>query len=91
MGPNKQKDDYLIRFIGDGEIELFHVAKNKAREMDVPLKIIIIDALNQWVNGQLSLTKVSGDYIKVRKEKIEYRKRPKNLLNDIIERENWEQ
>lgn len=92
------KEDNVVRlfsiaFRGKEEVKLFDKVCQKAKEMDVAVKMVFIAGLQRFVEGEKSISKLLGDYIQIKNEKIKIvkvKKKQKQLsIKDHIESQSW--
>jgi len=85
---------FSIAFRGREEVELFDKVCQKAKEMDVPVKMVFIAGLQRFVEGEPSISNLLGDYIQVKSEKIKIvkikkEKQKKLTIKEHIESQSW--
>jgi hypothetical protein len=45
---------YMVTFKGKEQVDLFWSASSKAKEDRCPLRVIILDALDEYLNGRIT-------------------------------------
>ena len=84
---------YLLSCTGKQEVALYDRARQMARKMDIPIKLVILAGIQRYVEGEQSISKLLGDYIQIKNEKIKIvkvKKKQKQLsIKEHIESQSW--
>jgi len=89
---DRERTTFSLYFLGKEQCDLFDQATLKATQEHIGLKYVILDALDDYINGRHSVSKgkYSGAYYKDKKEKVRLdkaKKLPRHI--SAIEKQSW--
>jgi hypothetical protein len=74
---------FSISFRGKEEVALFDKTCQRAKKMDVPVRMVFIAGLQRFVDGEQSIAKLLGNYVQIKRGKVRIRKVRKGHYEDL--------